>query len=158
MRILMRILFTDSAPNSREELPDSPLLRIKAPGHAFASLCRSALAPALLVVVLGGCAPDAFRPDAPYEAYLNQLQNRCQYQRIGRVEINSDLLQDPYFLDVTSRFFNLETSQTAYLGSLEGAYGATPDSPGVRCLLGLLPQRALPPPAVPPPPPMASPR
>lgn len=127
--------------------PDSPALPLK----ALAST-------ALLVLVLGACAPDAWRPDAPFETYLNNVQKQCSYQRIGRVEINSDFLQDPYFLDITSRFFNLESSQANYLGSLEGAYGAKPDSPGVRCMLGLLPPRALPPPEVPPPPGMASPR
>ena len=108
-------------------------------------------------LALGGCAPDAFRPDAPYEDFLNRVQNKCQYQRIGRVQIDSEFLQDPYFLDLTSRFYNGELRQAAYVENLQGAYDAKPDSPGVRCLLGQTQQPAAPP-AFPPPPAMAVPR
>ncbi|MBE2258896.1 MAG: hypothetical protein IAE88_08555 [Rhodobacteraceae bacterium] len=124
------------------------------PPAASASSLKVLASTLFAALLAGACAPDAFRPDPPYEAYLNQVQNQCAYKRIGRMEINSDFLQDSYFLDITSRFFNLESSQAEYLASLEGAYGATPDSPGVRCMLRLLPPRALPPPAVPPPPAM----
>ncbi len=98
------------------------------------------LAGALLAaLVVGGCAPDAFLPDAPYEDFLNRVQSKCLYQRIGNVEITSDFLQTPYFLDVTSRFYNGEIPRAAYVADLQGAYSAQPDSPGVRCLLAQMP-------------------
>lgn len=107
------------------------------------------LAGALLTaLVVGGCAPDAFLPDAPYEDFLNRVQTKCLYQRIGNVEITSDFLQTPYFLDVTSRFYNGEIPQSAFVEDLQGAYSAQPDSPGVRCLLAQMPSppsEALPP-------------
>lgn len=105
------------------------------------------LAGALLAaLVVGGCAPDAFLPDAPYEDFLNRVQNKCLYQRIGRVEITTDFLQDPYFLDLTSRFYNGEIPQAAFVENLQGAYDAQADSPGVRCLLAQLPSPGGPPP------------
>ena len=93
----------------------------------------------LVALVVGGCAPDAFLPDAPYEGFLNRIQSKCLYQRIGRVEITSDFLQTPYFLDLTSRFYNGEIPQATFVENLQGAYDAQPDSPGVRCLLAQLP-------------------
>ena len=81
----------------------------------------SAAGGALLVaLVVGGCAPDAFLPDAPYEGFLNRIQSKCLYQRIGRVEITSDFLQTPYFLDLTSRFYNGEIPQAAFVENLHG--------------------------------------
>lgn len=108
------------------------------------------LAGALLAaLVVGGCAPDAFLPDAPYEDFLNRVQSKCLYQRLGDAEINSDFLQTPYFLDLTSRFYNGEIPQADFVENLQGAYSAQPDSPGVRCLLAQLPSPAGPvPPAI----------
>lgn len=71
-------------------------------------------------LALSGCAPDAFRPDAPYEDFLNRVQAKCQYQRIGRVQIDSEFLQDPYFLDLTSRFYHGEVSQENYVKAIQG--------------------------------------
>lgn len=108
----------------------------------------AALPPSALLLLgaltVGGCAPDAWRSDAPYEDFLNRVQARCLYQRIGSAEINQDFMQDPYFLDLSSRFYHGAISQQAFVENLQGAYEAKPDSPGVRCLLGQMP----PPPAV----------
>lgn len=134
----------DASGVERPQQPFRPLARIPA-----VVLCAS--------LALGGCAPDAWLPDAPYEDFLNRVQNKCLYQRIGRVEITTDFLQTPYFLDLTSRFYNGEISRSAFVENLQGAYDAQPDSPGVRCLLGQMRQPAAPP-AFPPPPAMAAPR
>ncbi|WP_291987420.1 hypothetical protein [Candidatus Accumulibacter sp. ACC007] len=104
------------------------------------SLASAVLAVFALLSV-SACAPDAWRSDDPYEAFLTRVQNKCLYERIGRMEINADSLQDPYFLDLTSRFYNGRIPQAAFVANLQGAYDAQPDSPGVRCLLGQMPQR-----------------
>ena len=93
----------------------------------------------LLPIVLGACAPDAWRPDSRYEAYLDQMQNRCGALRLGSRTIGNDLLQesDAYFLDVTSRYYHEEISERSYVGALSGSYDTAPDSPGILCILSL---------------------
>lgn len=99
----------------------------------------NALVTVLLPVVLGACAPDAWRPDSRYEAYLDQMQNKCGELRLGGRSIGDDLLQesDAYFLDVTSRYYHDEISEKSFVGALSGTYDAAPDSPGILCILGL---------------------
>lgn len=89
--------------------------------------------------MLGACAPDAWRPDSRYEAYLDQMQNRCGALRLGSRTIGNDLLQesDAYFLDVTSRYYHEEISERSYVGALSGSYDTAPDSPGILCILSL---------------------
>jgi hypothetical protein len=62
----------------------------------------------ILFCVLAGCAPDAWRPDSPYDAFLDQIQRKCGDERIGSKSISGDFLQegDAYFLDVTSRYYH----------------------------------------------------
>jgi len=100
----------------------------------------------LCCVLLAGCAPDAWRPDSPYDTFLDQIQRTCGYERIGSKSISGDFLQegDAYFLDVTSRYFHREITEQDYVGALTGAYGARPDAPGLRCLLSV-PRNQLPP-------------
>ena len=113
--------------------------------HAQRALLTFALSLSLVA-----CAPDAWRPDSPYEAFLNQVQNKCWNLDLGGREINS-LLNDSgnavtgaYFLDLTSRYFNGRISRENYVDSLSTNYNTSPDSPGIRCILQQMP------PAVPP--------
>lgn len=105
---------------------------------------RGALLAALFSVVVTACAPNAWRPDPRYAAFLDQVQNKCGNERIGSREIGrrnstSDLTQDAYFLDLTSRFYHGEIPRDDYANSLAGSYGGAADSVGIRCLLGLIP-------------------
>ena len=106
---------------------------------------------------LAACAPDAWRSDSPYEAFLNQVQNKCWNLDLGGREINS-LLNDSgnaatgaYFLDLTSRYFNGRISRENYLDTLSANYNTSPDSPGIRCILQQMPPAAAPPPSTVPP-------
>ena len=94
----------------------------------------------LLSIVIAACAPDAWRPDDRYDAFITMVQNKCVYKQIGTFEISpSDLQQlDPFFLDVTSRFYHGLISRLDYVNSLEAAYTASPDAPGIVCILGLM--------------------
>lgn len=100
----------------------------------------------LFCVLLAGGAPDAWRPDSPYDAFLDQIQRKCGDERIGSKSISGDFLQegDAYFLDVTSRYYHREITEQDYVDALSGAYGARPDAPGLRCLLSV-PRNPLPP-------------
>jgi hypothetical protein len=140
---------------------DSSTPRLAAP----LSLKAFLLATFVPLVLCSACAPDAWRPESPYDGFIDQVQKKCFDQPIGRKTIGPDLLPysgqpDTAFLDETSRFYNGKIRQDAYVNWLVGFYGARPDSPGITCILGLMPPRALdplqPPDIVPPNPPRGS--
>ena len=110
-----------------------------------------------LSLPIAACAPDAWRPDSPYEAFLNQVQNKCWNLDLGGREINSllndsgDAATGAYFLDLTSRYFNGRISRENYVDTLSTNYNTSPDSPGIRCILQQMPPAASPPPLIVPP-------
>ena len=110
-----------------------------------------------LALPLAACAPDAWRPDSPYEAFLNQVQNKCWNLDLGGQEINSLLSgggassSGDYFIDLTSRMFNGQISVANYVDTLSAFYNTKPDSPGIRCILQQMPPAAPPPPTTVPP-------
>jgi len=110
---------------------------------------------ALLPLTLAACAPDAWKPDSPFDAFLGEVRNTCWNKQVGRTTIDvlmPTLYQvDDYFMDITSRLYHGRISEASYLSALAGFYDAQPDSPGVRCILGLLPGRAPTPPSTLPP-------
>ena len=105
-----------------------------------------------LVVGVAGCAPDAVRPERPYDAFLDRVQNNCGNLLLGPAFITTLLRQqDPYFLDLTSRFFNGRVSEQNFVDALESFYNAPPGSPSIRCILQQMPAPGSPPPlSVPP--------
>lgn len=98
-----------------------------------------------------GMAPDAFRPDPGYDAFLDRVQKNCRGVYVGPNGIDATLLSDPAFLDLTSRFFNGILSQQRYVDALSGGYDARPDSAGIRCILQQMPARSSQPPSPVPP-------
>ncbi len=104
-----------------------------------------------LSLSVAACAPDAWRPDSPYEAFLNQVQNKCWNLDLGGREINSLLSEqsnattDAAFLDLTSRYFNGRISRENYVQALSTYYNTRPDSPGIRCILQQMPPPTSPP-------------
>ena len=101
---------------------------------------------------VAGCAPDAIRPERPYDAFLDRVQVNCGNLLLGPAFINTLLRQqDPYFLDLTSRFFNGRVSEQNFVDALESFYNAPPGSPSIRCILEQMPAPGSPPPlSVPP--------
>jgi hypothetical protein len=113
--------------------------------------CLTTMAVALSLAV-AGCAPDAIRPERPYDALLDRVQKNCGNLRLGPEFITTLLRQqDPYFLDLTSRFFNGLVSQQGFVDALESFYNTSADSPSIRCILEQMPAPGSPPPlSVPP--------
>jgi hypothetical protein len=96
---------------------------------------------ALCAGALSACAPDAWRSDPQYDNFINQVETRCKGLRIGSVIIypNAGYDQYPYFLDITSRFYNGKISRDDYVTNISGAFNAPSDAPGIVCILGLMP-------------------
>ena len=105
-----------------------------------------------LALGVAGCAPDAILPERPYDAFLDRVQINCGNLRLGPAFIDTLLRQqDPYFLDLTSRFFNGRVSEQNFVDALESFYNAPPGSPSIRCILQQMPAPGSPPPlSVPP--------
>lgn len=78
-----------------------------APWRRFVSI-------ALLILLLAACAPDAWRSDSPYDAFLDQVRIKCWDTRLGSTtipELMPDAMTtDVYFMDLTSRFYNGQIS------------------------------------------------
>lgn len=106
---------------------------------------RFTLLAASLSLAVSACAPDAWRPDSPYEAFLDQVQQKCWNLDIGGQEINGLLSgsgansSGDYFIDLTSRMFNGRISVDNYVDTLTAFYNTKPDSPGIRCVLAQMP-------------------
>ncbi len=99
-----------------------------------------------LTLPITACAPDAWRPDSPYEAFLNQVQNKCWNLDLGTHEINGLLSGEndatsasTYFLDLTSRFFNGRITEDNYVGALSTFFNTKPYSPAINCILAQMP-------------------
>ena len=129
---------------------------IDSPARRTAGILKWRNGPATMAVALSlalaGCAPDTIRPERPYDAFLDRVRNNCGNLPLGALPIVTRLRQqDPYFLDLTSRFFNGLVSQQGFVDALESFYNAPPDSPGIRCILQQMPAPGSPPPlSVPP--------
>lgn len=102
-------------------------------------------------LLLAGCAADAWRAESGYDAYLDLVQKNCEGIRIGGRLVDEPLLNDPYFLDITSRFFNGRVGQPEFVDAPTSFYNAKEDSPGIRCLLEQMPAPNSPPPMSMPP-------
>ncbi|QKS30153.1 hypothetical protein [Accumulibacter sp.] len=95
---------------------------------------------ALCAVVIGtACAPDAWRPDSRYDAFLDRVQDRCGNLEIGGRRIGANLIEGPdsYFLDLTSRYFHRQISPENYAGALAGSFAGDPGSPAISCILSV---------------------
>ncbi|HCN69709.1 MAG TPA: hypothetical protein PK440_16440 [Candidatus Accumulibacter phosphatis] len=93
----------------------------------------------LLVAAATACAPDAWRPDSRYDAFLDQVQDRCGNLEVGDRRIGADLIQGPdsYFLDLTSRYFHRQISPANYANALAGTFASDPGSAAIRCILAV---------------------
>lgn len=96
------------------------------------------------VVLLGGCAPDAVKSSAPYDAFLTQVQNKCYYTKIGMWNVG-DILTNPgnmnstYFTDITSRLYFGRISRASWIAGVTGfAAGSRESDSGIACVLAQL--------------------
>ncbi len=122
---------------ARSTLTINPVTAMK-----FPNMCVGLV----LTLAVAACAPDAWRSDSPYEAFLNQVQNKCWNLDLGTHEINSLLSgnddaasSSTYFLDLTSRFFNGRISEDNYVGALSTFFNTQPYSPAIKCILAQMP-------------------
>ncbi len=101
---------------------------------------RSLLLVAALLGGLGGCAPDAWKPNPTYDAFLNKVDKNCGTMRIGEVTISQLMnpgsnLYSTYFVDMTSRFDLGRISAEDYIEGIASTFTTVPETAGVRCIV-----------------------
>lgn len=97
----------------------------------------------LVAAMLGGCAPDAWRPDPEYNAFLTKVQNECPYFHMG-TDTSRDTFNDSVFLDRTSMLYHGKITEADWRTSMYTEFDTGPDDPGIACLLSKLPGKPVP--------------
>ncbi len=107
---------------------------------ALPSRLRPWVAAALLPIALAGCAPDAWKPNPGFSAFLNQVERVCGTSRIGELTVSQ--LMNPgssqysaYFVDLTSRFDLGRISVDEYVLGISSTFNTVRDSAGIRCIV-----------------------
>jgi hypothetical protein len=95
---------------------------------------------AALLAALGGCAPDAWKPNPTYDAFLNKVDKNCGTMRIGEVTISQLMnpgsnLYSAYFVDMTSRYDLGRISTADYVEGIATTFTTIRDTAGIRCIV-----------------------
>ncbi len=98
-----------------------------------------------LIVVCGGallaaCAPDAWKPDNAYDAFLDRVQKACYYDPISSTTVGNLLEAGgsdnaSYFMDETSRLYAGRITPANWTMSITSQLQANPTDRGIKCLL-----------------------
>ncbi|HRP27330.1 MAG TPA: hypothetical protein PLG77_02720 [Burkholderiaceae bacterium] len=93
-----------------------------------------------LAGVFAGCAPDAWKPNPTYDAFLNKVDKNCGTMRIGEASISQLMnpgsnLYSAYFVDMTSRFESGRISTEDYMEGIASTFTTILDTAGIRCII-----------------------
>ena len=107
---------------------------------ALAGLALIALA------LLGGCAPDAFRRDTGFEAWITEVGKICDRARIGPITVGHLLgstgsREGSYFFNQTSRLYAGQLTPEQWTVNVVPFLNAKRTDPGVQCVLNQLPKK-----------------
>ncbi len=95
----------------------------------------SRLAAALLLpIVLSACAPDAWKANPNFSAFVNQVDRVCGKLNIGEPTVSELLNNSAIFLDMTSRWDLGKISTADYIQSVMSNGGGR-ESAGLKCIL-----------------------
>lgn len=117
------------------------------PGRAGAA-ARWGVGPlaATMLVLLGACAPDAFRRDPEFEAWIRDVRTACYRERIGPVTVG-DLIgasgsrEGAHFFNQTSRLYAGLLTPAQWTSNVTAFVSGRASDPGVKCVLDRLPKK-----------------
>jgi hypothetical protein len=100
---------------------------------------------AFAVALLAGCAPDAFRRDPAFEAWLREVRTACQDARIGTTTVGRLLgstgsEQGNQFLNQTSRLYAGLITPAQWTSGVTAFGSGGARDPGLQCVLERLPE------------------
>ena len=101
---------------------------------------RAAAAGLAAALALAGCAPDAWKPNPQFSAYLNQVERVCGTTRLGELTISQLMnpgsnLYSAYFVDLTSRFDLNRITVEEYVAGIATTFNTVRESAGIRCII-----------------------
>ncbi|MEO8124207.1 MAG: hypothetical protein ABI633_09175 [Burkholderiales bacterium] len=107
---------------------------------ARAPRAASLVAAFALFGAIAGCAPDAWKPNPTYDAFLNKVDKNCGTMRIGEVTISQLMnpgsnLYSTYFVDMTSRFELGRISTQDYVDGISTTFTTIENTAGIRCIV-----------------------
>jgi hypothetical protein len=99
--------------------------------------------PPCLPLALSACAPDAWKANPNYDAFVNQILRNCGNQRMGEFTVSSLMNQDDssynvYFVDLTSRWGQNRISTQDYIQGVMSVGGGS-QSAGLKCIVAQKP-------------------
>ena len=99
-----------------------------------------ALACATAASLLAACAPDAWKPNPQFSAFLNQVERVCGTTRLGELTISQLMnpgssLYSAYFVDMTSRLDLGKITAEEYVSGIASTFNTVRDSAGIRCIV-----------------------
>lgn len=101
---------------------------------------RHTLSAAVLAVTLAGCAPDAWRPDQPFDIFLGQVADKCGNFNLGGFPMWQVVKNDAYFQDQASRLFNRTISADNFRLGIDSFYPGTTNVQGlIDCIIAQMP-------------------
>ena len=90
--------------------------------------------------MIAACAPDAWKPNPQFSAFLNQVERVCGTTRLGEVTISQLMnpgssLYSAYFVDMTSRLDLGKITVDEYVSGISSTFNTVRDSAGIRCIV-----------------------
>lgn len=107
---------------------------------ARGALAGQLVAVVLLPLALGACAPDAWKPNPNFSAFLNNVERACGTTRLGELTISQlmspgSAMYSAYFVDMTSRYDLNRISVEDYVLGISSTFNTVRDSAGIRCVV-----------------------
>lgn len=101
-------------------------------------MARRALALLAGALALVACAPDAWKRDPAFNAFLEQISKECHPHAIGAVQV-WNLTSDAYFTDQTSRLFHKSIAPGQYATAINAFYKGD-NAAALDCVLKRVPR------------------
>lgn len=100
---------------------------------------RLLAAAAVLPLALSACAPDAWKANPNYDAFVNQILRNCGNKSMGEFNVSNLMNQDDpgysvYFYDLTSRWGQNRISTQDYIQGVMSVGGGR-ESDGLKCIV-----------------------
>jgi hypothetical protein len=126
-------------PTKEQTMHLTPIDRAPRTGAAARKMAIAALLP----LALAACAPDAWKANPNYDAFVNQILRNCGNQRMGEFTVSSLMDQDAttysvYFVDLTSRWGQNRISTQDYIQGVMSVGGGS-QSAGLKCIVAQKP-------------------
>ena len=103
------------------------------------SRVRALALAALVPLALGACAPDAWKNNPNYDAFVNQILRNCGNKNMGELTVADLMNQDnptfsAYFYDLTARWGQNRISTGDYIQGVMSVGGGR-ESAGLKCIV-----------------------